>query len=293
MNQWNDARIAVIGGGQSNERLVSLQSARTVSQVLREHHMTVIDLDPSKPEFFRESFDIAFNCLHGQWGEDGGLQGYCDMRGIPYTGSGIMASAIGFDKPMFKRFLNQLAIPTPNIWDPTMPYPCVAKPRRGGSSIGIYMIHNDDEMAYYCQQYPHISGSDYFFERRVMGTEITAGVLMLDGQLTMLPLTEIQTNRDFYDETAKYTRGHSSYITPANVPSELRANIEAISTAIYTNLYCKGCIRIDMVVDNDTPYVLEINTNPGLTPVSHIPAQAMAMGMDMIALIEPYLLSAS
>ena len=229
--------------------------------------------------------------MHGRWGEDGALQGYCDIKGITYTGPGIKATTIGFDKQLFKHNIHRLGIHTPAIVDPS-DKPFIIKPNSDGSSIGIHLIKSLNSYHELVKKQPELLSSDYFFEEFIDGVEVTSGVIKIDNQVKVLPILQIQTKNDFYDLDAKYTPGKTSFILPANISQKITTEIEAISTKIYQYFDCKGCIRIDMMIKNDTPYVLEMNTNPGLTELSDIPAQAKHAGIDFNELMIHYLESA-
>ena len=290
--EYKDKTIAVISGGISTERDVSLRSGKNVYLSLKNMGFTVIELDPSQPSFFDASFDIAFNCLHGKWGEDGGIQGYCELRQIPYTGPGIKATTVGLNKPLFKMVLRQLGIPVPkDISDPNE-FPFIAKPVSEGSSIGIEIIKNKAALDDAIKNNPAMGSRTYFFEEYILGKEVTSGVLDINGEVTVFPILEINTSNEFYDYDGKYTPGKTSFILPANITHEMKAEIHKISKQIYDHFECKGCIRIDIMIDESGPKVIEMNTNPGLTDLSDIPAQAKAMGMSFEELMIHYLNSA-
>ena len=156
-------------------------------------------------DFFNTPFDIAFNCLHGKWGEDGILQGYCQAKGIPFTGPGLKATIAGYDKPMFKHVLHGLGIPTPQRFNSPDTFPLIAKPKSDGSSIGIHLIKSNDEFLKLSSENPTIQSTEYFYEEYINGKEITSGVITIDGDVVVLPILEIESKNDFYDLEAKYT----------------------------------------------------------------------------------------
>jgi D-alanine-D-alanine ligase len=262
IDQYEHKVIAVISGGISSEREISLRSGNNVFNALKRMGLNVIHLDPATDEFFHSSYDIAFNCLHGKWGEDGGLQGYCEVRQIPYTGPGIKATTVGLNKPLFKAVLNQIGIPVPKQLDGEV------------------------------KKRPEISGRNYFLEEYIVGKEVTAAVLQVNGQIVVLPILEIETTHEFYDFEVKYTAGKTNYIIPANIPDDTTKTILDISTKIYNYFDCKGCIRIDIMINEQGPKVIEMNTSPGITELSNVPAQAKAMGMSFEELMVHYLNSA-
>jgi D-alanine-D-alanine ligase len=286
--------IAVIGGGNSTEREVSLRSSQNVYNALKEMELNVIQLDPAERSFFSSPFDIAFNCLHGAWGEDGGLQGYCELKKIPYTGPGVLATTVGFNKPVFKSIIQTLGVPVPNIIKQKNPssFPFIVKPVADGSSIGISIVKSEEDWQKLIIKSPEVEGAKYFKEEYLEGKEITSGVLTINGELTVLPILEINTKNEFYDYDGKYTKGKTELIVPAVIPSDVAKTVREISKKIYIHFNCKGCIRIDMIIHNGLPKVLEMNTNPGLTTLSDIPAQAKAMGIPFNELVLIYLQSA-
>ncbi|MEK9726872.1 MAG: D-alanine--D-alanine ligase [Candidatus Margulisiibacteriota bacterium] len=292
LEKFKNKIIAVIGGGISNERDISLRSAKNVANALIELGLNVIQIDPAEAAFFDAKYDIAFNCLHGIWGEDGGLQGYCELKGIPYTGPGIIATSIGLNKPLFKHILNQIGLPVPKLYPNPNIFPLVAKPISEGSSIGIHIIKSDVDFKSRVSINPQINSENYFFEEYISGKEVTSGVIQLNGIPTVLPILELQTSNEFYDFDAKYSAGKTTFIVPARISESLKNKIETISITIFNYFKCKGCVRIDFMIKDDQPYVLEMNTNPGLTELSDIPAQAKAMGMDFKQLMIHYLESA-
>ena len=292
IDEYKNKRIAVISGGVSSEREVSLKSGKNVFNALKGMGLNVIELDPSTSKFFEVSFDIAFNCLHGKWGEDGGLQGYCELMNIPYTGPGIKATAMGLNKPIFKSVLQQLGIPVPKQLKHPETFPCMSKPAEEGSSIGVSLIKSKNEWDEEVKKRPEILSKDYFIEEYIDGKEVTSGVIKINGDVVVLPILEIQTSHDFYDFEVKYSSGKTKYIVPANVNAETKQAIEDISKEIYHYFDCKGCIRIDMMIDENGPKVIEMNTNPGITEFSNIPAQAKAMGISFEELLVHYLNSA-
>ena len=285
-------KIGLISGGPSNERDVSKRSAKNVAKALAELGLKFVELDPSTEEFFTTPFDIAFNCLHGKWGEDGILQGYCESKGIAYTGPGLKATIAGYDKPMFKQVLNGLGILTPQLLEVPNQYPLIAKPKTDGSSIGIHLIKSKTEFDNVALLDDRIKSKQYFYEEYINGTEITSGVIRVNEEILVLPILEIQSKNEFYDLDAKYTPGKTTFILPASISSELELKVSKISRQIYENFDCKGCIRIDMMIRDNSPYVLEMNTNPGLTELSDIPAQARHAGIDFNELMIHYLESA-
>ena len=292
IDQHKNSCIAVIGGGISPEREISIKSAQNVFKSLKGLGLNAIELDPADPAFFTTQFDVAFNCLHGKWGEDGGLQGYCELKKIPYTGPGVLATSIGFNKPMFKSILLELGISVPRQITNKTDVPFIANPVSEGSSIGVSIIKNEEDWEAAIKKTPAVLTNEYFFEEYIVGKEITSGVIEINGEITILPILEIRSSNEFYDFDSKYTPGKTTFVIPAAIDPLLKETIERISKQIYRAFNCKGCIRIDMIIDKDGPKVLEMNTNPGLTELSDIPAQANAMGITFDELMIHYLNSA-
>ena len=290
-----DKKIAVLAGGPSNEREISFKSAENVYQALTEQSFNAFILDVSDKAFFDTSFDIGFNCVHGKWGEDGCLQGYLEMKGVPYTGSGVMATSVGLNKPIFKTLIEASGIQTAAQVNPSNGWSTafVAKPISSGSSIGIHMVKSPDEWLELQASNPNIISRDYFYEAYIPGREVTVGIIDINNQATALPVLEIQTKNEFYDYQGKYTPGQSTLIVPADINTELERQMKQIAMDIYQLFNCKGCIRVDMIFNDSGIYVLEMNTSPGLTQLSDIPAQAKAANISFNELVLIYLQSAS
>ncbi len=274
-----------MGGGFSNEREISVRSAHNVATALTALGYTIVCVDPADGSFFDHRFDVAFNCLHGGWGEDGGFQAYCEQHGIPYTGPGVYASSIGFNKPIFKTMARTWGIPVPEDRGVNGPFPMVAKPAKGGSSIGVYMAMNALAWDAIVVAHPEVRGPDYMREAYHAGREITSGILTIAGEVTVLPILEIKTTNQFYDFEGKYTPGKTQLEAPASLPADVTDRVEAISRRIYKELACKGCIRVDMIITDHQVTVLEVNTSPGMTELSDIPAQAQARGMTFAEVV--------
>ena len=290
---YKDKKIAIIAGGISSEKEISFRSANNVKKALDRLGIQSIILNPIESSFFSTDFDIAFNCLHGKWGEDGCIQGYCEMKKIPYTGPSLLATSIGLNKPIFKEIINGLGIITPKTINKNNPkFPMIVKPIAEGSSIGISIINSLKEWQDLIELKPEVLGNNYFCENYIKGKELTSGVIEINGEVIVLPILEIQTSNEFYDYDGKYTAGKSNLIVPADINDSISKNIQDLSKKIYKYFNCKGCIRIDIMMDNDIPSVLEMNTCPGLTELSDIPAQAQALGISFESLVLHLLSSA-
>jgi D-alanine-D-alanine ligase len=297
-------RVAVLCGGWSAEREVSLRSGAQVAAALarRGHGVEILDLGPSCWERIRDGgFDCVFIALHGRPGEDGTVQGMLELLGVPYTGSGVLASALCMDKTMANRVLRTAGLAVPEFEELEVEaagdageverlaarygFPLVVKPVREGSTIGLTVAADPDQLA---------SGllSAGRYDRRVMvqrfvaGTEVTVGVLATP-ELQVLPSLEITYDNPTYDYEAKYTAGKSRHIIPARVPPAATAALESAAATACRVLGCEGMARVDFIVSPDcTPWVLEVNTVPGLTELSLLPDAARAAGVAFEELCE-------
>src|SRR5712691_6317371 len=291
-------RIAVLRGGRSAERDVSLRSGAQVEEALRGrgHDVTGIDLDMSTWDVLRDGdFACVFNALHGRLGEDGTVQGMLELLALPYTGSGVLASALCIDKSRANSVMGGAGLHVPDFEELELKQgvsadtverlvarfglPLVVKPVREGSTIGLSIARDADEVA---------SGLVLAarYDRRVMvqrfaaGTEITAGVLATP-ELQVLPTLEIVSDNPVYDYDAKYTAGKSHHIIPARISERAQADASEAAKRAFVELGCAGMARVDIIVDeHSNPWVLEVNTVPGLTEVSLLPDAARAAGIE-------------
>jgi D-alanine-D-alanine ligase len=290
-------RIAVLRGGKSAEREVSLRSGAQVAKALggRGHEVEEVDLDGQTWDTLRDGgFDCVFNALHGRLGEDGTVQGMLELLGLPYTGSGVLASALCMDKARAGRILAAIGLHVPEFEEMEIKEgvaadiverlvarfgtPLVVKPVREGSTIGLTIARDADEVASGLV----LAGR---YDRRVLvqrfarGTEVTIGVLATP-ELQILPTLEIVSENPVYDYDAKYTPGKSHHIIPARIPESARASASDAASRAFRELGCSGMARVDIIVDGaGTPWVLEVNTVPGLTELSLLPDAARAAGI--------------
>ncbi|MDH7576384.1 MAG: D-alanine--D-alanine ligase [Bacillota bacterium] len=299
-------RIAVLLGGFSSERDVSLKTGKQIAQALADKGYQVKEIDPafqlvkSLQEF---QPDVVFIALHGKFGEDGTIQGLLEILGFPYTGSGVLASALAMNKVMTKKILLSEGIETApfHVFKKDdlkhkdlaqiageiiehLEFPVVVKPACQGSTIGVSVVRNlrEFEAAVACAfQYDEVSFAEQFIE----GVEVTASVLgTLNPQV--LPLIEIISETGFYDYRAKYSAGLSRHIIPARIRPDVAKEVEAIAVRTYRALNCRHFARIDFIISNDgVPYVLEVNTIPGMTPTSLFPDAAQAAGISFSDLV--------
>lgn len=288
-------KIAVLMGGVSREREISLRSGENVVKALKKLGHEVVPIDV-KEDFFLvlpslKQFDLVFIALHGKFGEDGIVQALLDWIGVPYTGSGVLASALCFDKLMTYRIVEKF-VPVPEytvIDKPTREspfgFPCVLKPRREGSSIGVHICDNAEELEHYSQIELSLYG-ELVLQRYVRGRELTASLIEMDGELRILPILELRPRRRFYDYIAKYTPNMTEFVLPAPLTEEeYRAVCESCLKA-FKACECKGFARIDGILKDGIFYFLEINTIPGMTDLSDMPASARAAGMSFEDLID-------
>lgn len=303
-------KVGVLLGGRSAEREVSLKSGEAVYQALlaKGHRAVKIDVDENIAENLkREKIDVAFLALHGRFGEDGSIQGLLELLNIPYTGSGILASALAMNKVVTKKLLNSAGLPTPEYVTVSnhdlrdkglnavcrdvvsqIGLPLVVKPPDEGSSIGVTFVHREDRMGAALEEAFRRSPVA-LIERMVSGVEVTASVL---GNLepVALPLIEIVSATGVYDYRAKYTPGLSEHIIPPRLPGEVQDTIKNLAIQVYKTIGCRGFARVDFIIDGQNrPFILEINTIPGMTEVSLFPDAARAAGIEFPDLVEKIL----
>ena len=303
-------KLGVLLGGSSGERSVSLLSGQRVSTSLRRQDYEVIDIDLVKDDWLTqlisEEVDAVFLALHGKGYEDGTIQAILNHFGLPYTGSGILASALGMNKIMSKQIFSTMQIPTPDYLKihleedlkvqtqnaiEQLGLPLVVKPASEGSSLGVSIIHEPDEI-YHAIEKNRIF-KDNLFEKYVQGQEITVGLIGVGDDLQALPILELIPKREFYDYQAKYTAGLTEFVIPARLSDEVSQVAQSIAIRAHQALGCHGYSRVDMIVDRlGQPFVTEVNTLPGLTELSDLPAQAAAAGISYDRLISKILDSA-
>ena len=281
-------RIAVLQGGRSAEREVSLRSGRQVANALtqRGHDVEQIDLDREAWDCLRDGgYDCVFIALHGRLGEDGTVQGMLELLGLPYTGSGVLASALCIDKTRANDLLRSQGLMIPDfeefegddVDELTERYglPLVVKPVREGSTIGLTVARDVDAVAsglVLARRYD----SRVLVQRFIAGTEITVGVLATP-DICVLPTLEITYENETYDYDAKYTEGRSHHIIPARIPEPARRAATGEAARAFHALGCEGMARVDFIISPDcTPWLLEVNTVPGLTELSLLPDAARA-----------------
>ena len=299
-----ESKIAVLCGGMSAERDVSLRSGKNVFNALIElgyKNAELVDVDRNIAKVLSEGrFEYAFNVLHGRYGEDGCIQGLLEIAGIKYTGCKVKSSAICMDKETTKNILASHAIPLISsvcVSDESeleqcvkgLDYPLMVKPVKEGSSIGMSKVDNLQELkdAFKLAQK---SDKKILIEEYYQGKSATVGVLQreVNGKLETFatPILGFETKTQWYDYEAKYTEGLTKFILPADFDENMTKEIQNIAIKSFEACECSGLARVDFLVYKDTPYVLEINTNPGMTDLSDLPAQANHMGIDYNSLVE-------
>jgi len=289
-------RVAVLMGGRSAEREVSLNTGRQVADALTSIGMRPQIVDAGEPDFIRQiedsDADVCFIALHGRFGEDGTVQGMLELLGMPYVGSGVLASALAMDKVMSKLVFERDGIPTPpwirvvagREWSAeeitgVLGPKTVVKPANEGSSVGMTIVHTPAELPAGIELALSYDDS-VVVERFVAGVEVTVGVLG-NNELTALPTLEIVPEHEFYDYESKYLPGMSSHIIPARIPEPLRRECQRLAIEAHQALGCRGMSRSDTIVAEDgAVYLLEVNTIPGMTSTSLLPDAARAAGIE-------------
>ena len=296
-----NAKIAVLCGGMSSEAQVSERSGKGCYDALKKlgyvnAELVYVDKDIAQ-KLVQGKYDYAFNALHGKYGEDGCIQGILEILQIPYTGCGVMSSAICMNKEYTKRVLSTCE-DIPLIKSvfvrkgedilkacENLRYPLITKPVSEGSSFGMTKVNSKKELLPAYEEAVKYN-SDVLIEEFINGFFITVGVLEKDGQAFATEILEIRPKNEWYDYEAKYTKGMSDFIVPSTALSRsATAKIKEIAVKAHETAGCSGVSRVDFMVMDDMPYFLEINTSPGMTETSDLPAQAAAMGISYDELV--------
>jgi D-alanine-D-alanine ligase len=298
-DELKQKRVGVLYGGLSAEREVSLRTGAAVAGALRQLGYTVVDIDVGKDLAARlaaEKVDVAWLAVHGRYGEDGCLQGLLESMFIPYTGSGVLASALGMDKVYAKQVFVTHGIPTPAYRafkdaesalaaadSLPFPFPAVVKPSREGSSVGVHICKTQADYEAAVRDASKYAGT-ILVEQFVKGREVQGAVL--DDEA--LGVIEVRAAREFYDYDAKYKAGTGTqYLFPAPLPPDQYARVNEVCLAAHKSLGCSGASRSDVIVtDGGDVFLLEINTLPGMTATSLLPKIAAGRGIDFPALCE-------
>jgi D-alanine-D-alanine ligase len=286
----NFGKVAVLLGGKSAEREVSLKSGGMVLKALRSRGVDAHAFDPAQrslEELVREKFERVFIALHGRFGEDGTVQGVLEWLGIPYTGSGVLASALAMDKLRTKRIWGAEKLPTPayellsedtnfRIAARRLGVPLMVKPASEGSSIGMSKVRAAaalEEAYRLAARYDRVVIAEQFID----GIELTGAIL---GERA-LPLIKLETPRDFYDYEAKYLADDTRYIVPCGLPAKKERELQELCLEAFRALGCSGWGRVDLMLGKrGRPYLLEVNTSPGMTDHSLVPMAARAVGLS-------------
>ena len=290
-----NSKIAVLCKGMSSEAEVSLRSGKGCFDALQRlgfvnSQIVIVDKDIALT-LKEGKYDYAFNALHGKYGEDGCIQGVLEILRIPYTGSGVMASSLCMNKEFTKRILStnpEIIMARSafikrgdNIFDRTadLNYPLFVKPVCEGSSFGMTKVDKKEDLkAAYETALEY--NDDVLVEEFIDGFFVTVGVLEHNDKVFAAEILEIRPKNEWYDFEAKYTQGMSDFICPANLLPEVTEYVKELAVKAFETAGCSGVARIDFMMKDDIPYLLEINTSPGMTATSDLPAQALAMGID-------------
>ena len=302
-----NSKIAVLCGGMSSEAEVSMRSGKGCFDALqrsgyKNSQMVVVDKDIAL-KLKDGKFDCAFNALHGKYGEDGCIQGVLEILQIPYTGCGVMSSSICMNKEFTKRILSTnpdiimaksaFVRKGDDLFEAVkgLKYPLFVKPVSEGSSFGMTKVDRKEDLksAY---ELAVKYNDDVLIEEFIDGFFVTVGVLEKDGKPFATEILEIRPKTEWYDFEAKYTSGMSEFICPANLSADVTERVKQAAVMAFETAGCRSVSRIDFMMKDDIPYLLEINTSPGMTATSDLPAQAAAMDIDYDNLVQLILNSA-
>lgn len=291
-NISKDSKIAVLCGGMSSEREISLRSGKNCLAALHRlgfSNAQIVDVSENIMNDLK-GFEYAYNTLHGKYGEDGCIQGVLEILKIPYTGCGVMASAICMNKEYTKRVMETADLPLiksvyllPNE-DPIekvngLTYPLMIKPVSEGSSFGMSKVNDESELVKAVEDARKYN-AQILIEEYLVGIAATVGVLEKDGKAFATEILELRPKNEWYDFEAKYTKGMTEFILPAEISPEMTNLVKEYAVKAFESCGCSGVSRVDFLIVGSTPYILEINTNPGMTDTSDLPAQAAAGGID-------------
>lgn len=290
-----DAKIAVLCGGMSSESEISMRSGKGCYEALKRlgfnnAELVIVDRDIAE-KLKAGNYDYAYNALHGKYGEDGCIQGILEILQIPYTGCGVMASSVCMNKEYTKRMLSSCKdIPLiksvfvrkgDDVKEAVkdLKYPLITKPVCEGSSFGMTKVNSPEELqGAYDEAVKY--NDDVLIEEYLIGVGCTVGVLENDGKSFATEILELRPKNEWYDYEAKYTKGMTEFILPAELSADMTAKVKEIAVKAAEMANCSGVCRVDFLIVDNIPYVLEINTSPGMTETSDLPAQAGVMGID-------------
>ncbi|WP_421678767.1 D-alanine--D-alanine ligase family protein [Streptomyces sp. LaBMicrA B280] len=308
--QTKDIRVGVICGGSSPERAGSLASGEAASKALLSNgwNVSLLDLTEIDISRLKEDIDVALLALHGLGGEDGKIQGALETLGIPYSGSGVMASAVGMHKPTFKKLATANSLDTPRWIEVdrsisaiatatsaglTLGWPAFVKPASGGGSLEASMVQDEVALQHILESRDENDYDQYMVEEYIAGTPCTVGLLEVGGVLTPLPVLTIETDREFYDYTAKHDIQQRREQCPANLPPGMAFRLQQYALRAHRMVGAHGVSRVDfLITPNGRTVMLEINTVPGLSHQGNLATMARAAGIDYPQLVEHVLATA-
>ena len=301
-----NSKIAVLCGGMSSEREVSLRSGKNVLNALKRLgyvNAEIVDVSENAANDLK-GFEFAYNTLHGKYGEDGCIQGLLEILKIPYTGCGVMSSAICMNKEFTKRVMSTAGKEIPLIKSvyllsdenpkekvKGLNYPLMIKPVSEGSSFGMSKVNDESELAE-AVKVARKYNSEVLIEEYLTGVSATVGVLEKDGKAFATEILELRPKNEWYDYEAKYTKGMTEFILPAELSPDVTKKVKETAVRAFEVCGCSGVSRVDFLIADGIPYVLEVNTNPGMTDTSDLPAQAAVCGITYDDLVEMVLKSA-
>ncbi len=302
-----NAKIAVLAGGMSSEAEVSMRSGKGCYEALKRlgyNNAELVVVDENIAQTLKNgNYDVAYNALHGKYGEDGCIQGILEILKIPYTGCGVMASSVCMNKEYTKRILSTCKdIPLiksvfvrkgDDVKEMTkcLNYPLITKPVSEGSSFGMTKVNTPDELEKAYQDAIKYN-DDVLIEEYLVGIAATVGIIGDNADRHVTEILEMRPKHEWYDYECKYTKGMTEFVLPAELSDEMTKKVKEIALKAFEIAGCSGVSRVDFHIVDGIPYVLEINTSPGMTETSDLPAQAAAMGIDYDNLVQLILNSA-
>jgi len=293
------SRIAVLCGGMSSEREVSIRSGKNChAALLRLGYKNAVIMDVNEDiaqKLKSQKIEYAYNALHGKYGEDGCIQGILEILKIPYTGCGVMSSSLCMNKEYTKKVLSTAGIPLiksvfvrsyENLLDSVqgLTYPLMIKPVSEGSSFGMSKVNTQEELIKGVEEARKYN-PDVLIEEYLVGICATVGVLEDNDKIFATEILELRPKNEWYDYEAKYTKGLTEFILPAEISEEMTSLVVELAIKSHIVAGCSGVSRVDFHIVGNIPYVLEINTSPGMTDTSDLPAQATAIGIDYDSLV--------
>lgn len=305
LEKFENSKIAVLVGGRSREREISLKSGEAILSSLNRQGYHTVTIDAAHnlaAQILEHKPDAVIIALHGCYGEDGTVQGLLEVMKIPYSGSGVLPSAICMDKALTNQLLANINIPIADnrivsdekdivsiCRETPFPYPLIVKPNREGSTIGVYIVKEEKQLENAIRESLEFDRK-VLVERFIKGVEVTVG--LING--SALPVLEVVPHKGFYDFESKYTKGMTEYIVPARIPEQTAKLLQKQSEIIFNYLNLDGVVRIDFIIEKgDGPIFLEVNTIPGMTETSLVPKAAQYAGIDFDRVVESILESVS